>query len=586
MATENPWATGRVFGVLTSQIGYEPDGPIRVLVRCDDAACIADDTACRLVDATSPREAVVWSGDLGEPASCWGDAWWAVTLPDALASGTYRLEFLDAEGALHRSDDFDVRPGILWDASFERVALDSLERRAVLAEAKTGWMDAGTPWQEANAHGSMLVGLLDVLEAAPERMTDEQRRRLETQVVVGCDYQKLLQETAKGRGLPAGSISHMVPRFEHEALPADASKAAVSWAMAARLMPEGAGLDRADALDRAAAALEFAASEAAAGVASQPGLGFNRHQRGLPDDYAPPPGEHPTRELWALCWAAVELGMQDRNGWLERAVGFADEAMARQATEAEAIHGLCGFFFEFGDRHHAEPAWAHQIKARPLGADAGASFPHYVLPLILLLRHTPDHPRAAAWRSCLDRFVQGFLLPACASNPFGLLPNLLHRDEGLVCFAGPWHGMSCIYTLTAGLALELHRELYADAGDDRLVDLATANLQWVAGLNAGLTRNALRGCVLYDADVPEGAAWPVSLIHKVGRRTAGTWTNIRGSVCGGFVVGKQFEFDAPATAASDGPHQFTDEEWLPFAAGWLSGLARWERHRREHGASA
>lgn len=92
--------------------------------------------------------------------------------------------------------------------------------------------------------------------------------------------------------------------------------------------------------------------------------------------------------------------------------------------------------------------------------------------------------------------------------------------------------------------------------------------------------------MLYDADVPEGAAWPVSLIHKVGRRTAGTWTNIRGSVCGGFVVGKQFEFDAPATAASDGPHQFTDEEWLPFAAGWLSGLARWERHRREHGASA
>ena len=510
MATEAGWGPSRVFGILCSQIGYAPAGPVRVLIRSDDPSRLKPDGAYYV---ESILGAVIEHGTFEEAGPCWGSSWWSATLSIPRAEGTYRLGFTTADGATLYSDPFDVRPGILWDTSFERVALDQLERRARFAKAGHGWMDAGMPWQEANAHGSMLIGLLDILEAVPERLSTTQRERLHEQIVVGCDYLALLQDTAAERGHPSGSLSHMTPDYEDDILPADASKAAVAWAMAARLMPDGIGLNRADARRRAALALSYAASDSAHADPSHLTLGFNHHQRGLDASYSPPVGQPTTREIWAMAWAGIELARQGDAAW-DRAVGWVDRALDRQATQAEAIDGLHGYFFEFDDRHHAEPAWAHQIKSRPLGVDAGATFPNWVLPLVLLLRHQPYHPKAYRWRQAVHQFAYGYLLPACQHNPFFLLPNLLHRKQGLIYFAGPWHGMSCIYTLTAAVSMELYRVL----DDDSFLELATGNLQWVAGLNAGLTRESLRGCHMFDTEVPEGIAWPVSLIHKVRRQ--------------------------------------------------------------------
>ena len=104
-----------------------------------------------------------------------------------------------------------------------------------------------------------------------------------------------------------------------------------------------------------------------------------------------------------------------------------------------------------------------------------------------------------------------------------------------------------------------------------------ANLQWICGLNTGLTREAMRAAVmatLAEDALPPGAAVPYSMIQGIGRRSVGGWTNLRGNVSNGFAVGRQFEFDVPATAAEDGPFAYTDEDWIPHAAAFLAGACR------------
>ena len=562
MIPSPPWPK-RVFGVLSSQIGYERDGPKHILVRSSDRTTVADGTPFSVIDADGDERL---AGTLVYWGERWHSHWWIADCTALRDAGEgHRLRFARSDGQPAASDPFDVGAGLLWSRCFEHVALGNLERRARFAQMKTGWFDAGMPWQEANAHGSMIAGLLDVLEHAADRLTPDQRARLEKQVLVGCDYLNLLQDEAASRGLPAGAISHMKPRFEDEAIPADASKAAVAWAKAARLLSDASGIDRDGLRRRASAALDYC-------LQARPDntIGFEPHQRGLAPDYRPPQGQAMTRELFAQAWACIELFRQGEAERLATAASLIAAALERQARPDEQIDGLHGFFFEFDDRHHAEPAWAHQIKDRPIGVDAGATFPNWVLPVIELLRLCPNHADAGRWRAALEAFARGYLVPGCRRNPFGIVPLMVHREHGPIFFAGPWHGMNCIYGLTAALALDLHTLL----GDPALAEIATANVQWLAGLNAGVTAEALTACHQFSADLPAGVALPASMVFGVGRRCAGGWTNMRGSVCNGFAIGDQFQFDVPVSAGTDGPHQLTDEDWIPHGAGLLSALAR------------
>ena len=202
--------------------------------------------------------------------------------------------------------------------------------------------------------------------------------------------------------------------------------------------------------------------------------------------------------------------------------------------------------------------------------DVGGHFPHYILPLIKMYSEWHDHPQAATWFRAIDDFAYGYFLPACAANPFYLLPLGYFQGQGLLSFAGLWHGMNGAYGLAAALAVELANFFK----DNSFFEIAVGNLQWIAGLNAGVTKDSLFASVIYSADIPEHAAVPCSLIHGVGTNFAGSWLNLRGAICNGFSVGDQFKFDEAATKDNDGPHAFTDEDWITHSGGWLSGIAR------------
>ena len=224
---------------------------------------------------------------------------------------------------------------------------------------------------------------------------------------------------------------------------------------------------------------------------------------------------------------------------------------------------------------HAETSWTQGIAISKngveFGADIGGIYPNYLVPFIEMIKLFPDHKNAKIWKQTLTNFTYGYLIPACEANPFYLVPQGIFDNEGPVWFCGTFHGTNSIYGYTAAMALELSGLL----SEPKLIDIAYGNLQWIAGLNAGITSdNIKQGCVIFSTDIPQGIALPASMICHIGERWAGTWFQTRGSICNGFSTGKQFVFDTEPKQENDGPFSLTDEDWIPHSAGWLTGLMR------------
>jgi hypothetical protein len=70
------------------------------------------------------------------------------------------------------------------------------------------------------------------------------------------------------------------------------------------------------------------------------------------------------------------------------------------------------------------------------------------------------------------------------------------------------------------------------------------------------------------------------MIYGVGRRYAGSWRTIRGSICNGFSRGQQFHFDVEPQLSEDRPEAFTDEDWITHGGAWLAALAFAPESRR------
>jgi hypothetical protein len=192
-----------------------------------------------------------------------------------------------------------------------------------------------------------------------------------------------------------------------------------------------------------------------------------------------------------------------------------------------------------------------------------------VLPLQEAAKRFPQHPSSGKWSRTVGRFLEDYLRPASRANPFSLLPNTFKQGEGWLHFAGLWHGMNGSYALAAMQAFYFHRQ----TGEEWLFHFGKAQLDWISGLNCGLTAASLYGSEMFDCDIPEGIALPVSMIHGMGHRSAGSWRTIRGSICNGFSRGRQFQFDVEPRLEEDHPDSFTDEDWITHAGAWIGALA-------------
>jgi hypothetical protein len=558
-----------VNGFLTSQVGYDLGDPKRALIRSYREDYVPEGAGYRVVPVTAEDAATapVLAGEVRYWGEAWHAHWWEIDFTDLEEAGSYVIDVRTPGGeTLFTSDPVEIGDNLLWERTVEAIALDQLEARARLARNGIGWKDCGAEWREANSHATTVIGLCELLSVGFEWLTAEQVARLRAQIIRGCDYLAILQDAGQRIGAPKGALVHEIPN--HLVLiPGDTAQAVVALAHAGRLLAD-THPERSQAyIERAARAMDYLILE----VEPMGGLNFSAMNHGAPEDFQVP-DELMTRDLAMMMWGCMQLYAAGQTAYRRHAVRFARRVMARQVPQARAEDGLYGHFYTFDTADITEKANCHHH----VGHDTGATFPHYIAPMLDMATRWATHPDAERWRDCVRTFAEGYLIPACQRNPFYLLPVGYFAGEGLLSFCGPWHGINVSYGFGAALAVACQ----GVSGDPALRQIAVGNLQWVCGLNAGITTRSFEGCVIWRDEVPEGRAVPYSQIYGVGRRWTGNWTGIRGTVPNGFDVNPQFQLVVEPTVENDEPLLYTDEDWIPHGAGFLAGLTALRGHKR------
>lgn len=552
-------------GLLISQIGYDLRAPKRAIYR----GALPEGAIFRLQTggATVLEKPLVFWGN------CWGSDWWIANFSELTRPGEFTLT-VEASGVPPVTcPPFQVAECHLWHSTLKTVAIEQFERRAELARFGLGWKDCGADWREVGSHTGALIGLLDLLNIGYEWLGRADSLRLAKLILHGCDYLVACQQRAADLGWESGAVVHEMPN--HPVLiPQDVGQFVVALAKASRHIYE---IDRQRGvhyLNCAAAAYEFLTRQCQPSTLPY----FSAKLHGAPKDYSPPALNKPraerapqaeveafmTGDLLMMVWGAVELAKSGKPEYLDEAVLRAREILRRAVKKDQPEGEFYGHFYAFGDLTYTEKAFVHHH----VGHDTSLMFNHYVAPLIELCNLLPNHPEQPHWRQALHDFAYGYFLPACQKNPFYLLPQGYYAGQGLLSFGGPWHGFNVCYGYAAAQAVQFE----AFFGDPAFRPIAVGNLQWVAGLNAGLTEEAFEGSVMWREPLPAGEAVPYSFIHGIGRNSVKTWSRIPGSIGSGLCTNRQFQMEVEPTVANDIPRRYSDEDWIPHAGGFVSGL--------------
>ncbi len=550
-------------GLLFSQIGYELGLPVRIIVRLPQKELLSAKSVCFLQAVENGKN---YKSECKYWGQIWESYWWVAEFTKIDESGEWNIEISDNGKIVFSDRGLKVAKNILWNSTVELAAADMLERRVHFTKVGAGWQDAGTLWVESPAQSAMIISLQELLEKSNERLDNSLKERIYKQITVGCDYLVMTQKKSKELGFPEGSFSHDLHGHEKDVLPNDAVKAVIALSRAVRLLPSSFN-EKVSAYGTAANLAYKWLTTTAKPVGD---LGLSRFQRGIAEGIPIPANEWQTRDLVSLCWASLEQFRIENKQAKDFAIHYAREIISRQIPKARAESDFFGHFLEYPSMLHSEKSWIHGIVDNKFGADIGGIYPNYLVPVVEMLQLWPEHADAAKWKQTLSDFTYHYLIPACEKNPFYLVPQGIFGEEGLIWFCGTFHGTNTIYGFTAALALDLYK-LFKE---EKLKHIAYGNLQWIAGLNAGITKENLKACVIYSADVPENMALPASMMCGVGSRWAGTWFQTRGVVCNGFSTGKQFVYDVEPKQKNDGPFSLTDEDWIPHSAAWLTGLTR------------
>ncbi len=552
-----PQASHAEEGILSSQVGYEPGGPLRVILRSGDRDFLGGDSTYILLDQHGRP---VREGPVQKWGEKWGSSWWIADFSGLKEEGTYRLVVKDKGQEPLESDPIVVENRILWSKCYRTMVYTFLEKRAEQARTKLGWRDCGSDLQEFSSHVLTVDALCDLIEMAG-KITKPDTEHLLKQVLVGCEYLAHLQDRANELGLGEGAVVH--EDRQRDVVTGNVVKGAMSFARVSRLLRERHPEKSAEYLQRAERA--FSWIEKHGPVAIEGPQDFFPTVHGAPAGSVPPKDQWMTRDLVMMARAAIELFRAGNEAYQEKAVHYARRVMKRQVPRAESEDGLYGHFYTyddyatFGGIRFTEKANIHCGAWSKEGRiyNKGGHYPHYLLPLMEMARLWPTHPDSGRWKKTLREFAYGYFLPACRRSPFLILPAGFYRGEGLLFFSGWYHAHNGMYGYAATLALEFERFFQ----DPQFREIATGNLQWVAGLNCGLLDEEKRRYV------------PVSMISGIGARFRGSWTKIPGSICNGFSASRQFHME-PAKASTDKPAHFDTEAGLHHTMPFAGALAR------------
>ena len=545
-------------GLLHSQIGYDIKDPMRALVRSSKEDFLSEKDMFEVFDATSGK--TIMEGTPKLWGELWGIYWWEIDFSGIETPGIYEIKVKSGNKMIVKSDSFKVGYNILWEETIHDVAIEQFEVRASQARYNKGWRDCGgASVREVSSHAPAIIGMCDLLTIGFLWMKSDDVRRLADQIVQGCDYLASCQDNAARLGLPEGSLVHEIPHH-NSIIPADVMQSVVALAYASRILFEIYPEKSDEYLNRAQSAYDYVIEKAR--PFGSAGFSFSNH--GAAEDFKVP-DEWMTRDLLMMMWGGIQLYKSAKHQYKNEVIRLARMVIKRQVSENEKEDGLYGHFFTFDNCGFTEKSNVHH----GIGHDTGAIFPHYIIPLLEMTNMWKDHEDMPLWEKTIENFAYGYFLPACSRNPFFLLPTGCFGAEGLLVFAGPWHGTNASIAFAAAMATRFEGHF----GDRRFRNITVGNLQWIAGLNAGITRESFDGCVVWKDDIKTGEAVPYSQICGIGGKSVGCWTNIKGTIPNGFNVNHQFQFDVCPSRETDGPWLYTDEDWIPHSGGWMSALA-------------
>ncbi|TKG95143.1 hypothetical protein EYV94_10555 [Puteibacter caeruleilacunae] len=554
-------------GVLFSRVGYDLDSDKRIIIRSATNDYIAEGDDFQLYDENGKN---IFTGKLKSWGEKWKEYWWIADFSALKKAGSYTCAFKNTSGKEIKTAPFKVASDLLWNESWEKVAIEQLKHRVEFRKNNYkkhgpghaeggGWQDCGGYLREVNSHATMITGLFDLLEFSADKINPQEKEELIEQSIIGLDYIAFCQDKAEELGKGRGAIIHEWPKHRN-VITGDVVKGALCFARAATLLNSSNPTKANEYLERAMRSFNFIDKNGPIHHCGgtdfhgtvQPNDGYNPVIHGAPEGFVRPE-EWKTRDLVMMTWVASELSFQKR--YLEKAAEYAQKVIDRQISKAHPEGKYYGHFKAYKSANYSEKAWEHHH----MGYDAGATFPHYIISLIQLAQKHPNHPAKPKWDKAIRNFAYGYFLPACSDNPFYLLPIGYYKGEGLLVFSGLWHGINGAYGSAAALALEL--QTYT--GDDQFGKIAMGNLQWIAGLNSGVWE--------------ENRYVSKSMIYGVGDEYIGSWTKIPGTICNGFESDAQFHVETPRKS-TDAPKVFTDEGWITHSGGWLSALSRLANH--------
>jgi len=555
MKTNSVMNNPSVSGILISQVGYDLRAPMRVLFRNAERSAWSENATYSLINAAT--EKIVLRLPLVYWGKCWKSHWWIADFSTLTLPGVYTLTIEADNVPPVTCPPFRVGEYLLWDETIRSVGIDQFEARAELARYGKGWKDCGSDCREVGSHTGALIGLLDLFNIGYEWLGRTDALRLTQQIIQGCDFIVSCQQRASDLGWPEGSIVHEIPNGA-VLIPQDQAQSVVALARASRHIYEIDPIRSLDYLNRAAKAYEFLTRQCRPSTLPN----FSAPLHGAPIGYVP--ASFMTGDLMMMVWGGLELAQSGRPEYLDEAVRRAEEVLRRQVRKDAPEGEFYGHFYAFEDCTFTEKAFIHHH----VGHDTSMFFNHYIFPLMELCRQFPEHADVSRWRQAVRDFAYGYFLPACRTNPFNLLPQGYYARQGLLTFCGPWHGFNICYGFAAALAAQL--ELFL--GDRQFREIAVGNLQWIAGLNSGMTNESFDGSVMWREQIPAGEDVPYSHIHGAGINSVKTWSQIPGSIGNGFCTNRQFQFEVEPSVENDGPWRYSDEDWIPHAGGWVSGL--------------
>lgn len=552
----------KVLGLLYSRIGYDLGLPKRAVYRGPDAQAVPAGAVFELRNQQGDllvRSAPRHWGRL------WGSDWWILDFTEVQRPGLFSLALMEDERVITESEDFEIGEDILWRKTWKTVAIEQLDARTGYTADGLGWQDCGSvvlsnvTLREVMSHAAMVIGLTDVLEFRGEWLDEDERSEIARLVVHGCEYLAACQDEGHNIGFGQGALLHEIDRRRY-AVPGDMPKAATAFARAARFLPDLWRTQKDEFRRRAGASLDWFRKRRT--VLRE---GVYPHTLGAPSDFVPP-DDPMTCDVLMAAWAAWELIRAGDETWRVPFLEWIGCVLSRQRHSNDGEGDFHGHFSTFDGSAFTEKAWSHHR----IGFNCGAVFPHYLVLLVDAVRHGDFMEHSETWTEALREFAYGYFLPACRANPFLIIPNGYFSGQGLLWFCGLGHGLNGAYAWAAALASEFS-QFFDDPG---FLEVATGNLQWIAGLNAGLTRESLAGGHHFTTELAPEEAVPVSMIHGIGSRYAGSWLDIPGSICNGFDVDRQFELDVAPSRENDAPRMFTDEDWITHGGAWLSALSR------------